>query len=85
MAAQGMKFTSFYAQTVCGPSRSALLTGCYPLRNAKQGNKVTTHSFISSKEITIAELLKKSGYVTGRFGKRDQAGHSPLPQDNFSK
>ena len=29
MAEEGMKFTSFYAQTVCGPSRAALLTGCY--------------------------------------------------------
>tara|TARA_R110001592_G_C13145280_1_gene747664 strand:- start:34 stop:252 length:219 start_codon:yes stop_codon:yes gene_type:complete len=27
MAAEGMKFTSFYAQTVCGPSRAALMTG----------------------------------------------------------
>jgi len=32
MAREGMKFTSFYAQTVCGPSRAALMTGCYPLR-----------------------------------------------------
>ena len=30
MAAEGMRFTSFYAQTVCGPSRAALMTGCYP-------------------------------------------------------
>ena len=26
MAAEGMKFTNFYAQPVCGPSRAALLT-----------------------------------------------------------
>ena len=30
MAKQGMKFTSFYAQPVCDPSRAALMTGCYP-------------------------------------------------------
>ncbi|MFN3168588.1 MAG: sulfatase-like hydrolase/transferase, partial [Phycisphaeraceae bacterium] len=42
MAEQGVRFTSFYAQNVCGPSRSALLTGCYPLRNAKKHNRVTT-------------------------------------------
>ena len=33
MAAEGRKFTSFYvAQAVCGASRAALLTGCYPNR-----------------------------------------------------
>ena len=34
MAAEGMKFTDFYAQPICGPSRAALMTGCYPLRVA---------------------------------------------------
>ena len=29
MAKQGAKFTDFYAQPVCGPSRAALLTGSY--------------------------------------------------------
>ena len=30
LASEGMRFTSFYAQHTCGPSRSALLTGRYP-------------------------------------------------------
>ncbi|NQU30890.1 MAG: sulfatase-like hydrolase/transferase, partial [Anaerolineae bacterium] len=30
MAKEGLRFTNFYAQTVCGPSRAALMTGCYP-------------------------------------------------------
>ena len=33
LAEQGIRFTSFYAQPVCGPSRSALLTGRYPSRS----------------------------------------------------
>ena len=34
LAQEGTRFTSFYAQVVCGPSRSALLTGRYPIRCA---------------------------------------------------
>ena len=33
LAKEGTRFTSFYSQTVCGPSRSALLTGRQPLRS----------------------------------------------------
>jgi arylsulfatase A-like enzyme len=76
MAKEGMRFTDFYAQTVCGPSRSSLLTGCYPLRVAKVNNTVEHHPKVHLKEITIAEMLKEAGYTTACFGKWDQAGHS---------
>src|SRR5689334_17032325 len=33
MAAEGMRFTDFYAPApVCSPTRAGLLTGCYPQR-----------------------------------------------------
>jgi arylsulfatase A-like enzyme len=75
MASEGVRFTSFYAQNLCGPSRSALLTGCYPLRNAKKENRVTPHPYLHLEEITIAEVLKPRGYVSACIGKWDQAGH----------
>ena len=81
MAREGMKFTSFYAQTVCGPSRAALMTGCYPLRVAKRKNQVDVHPYLHSKEITIAEVLKAAGYTTACFGKWDLAGHTQTKYD----
>lgn len=63
LAREGTRFTDFYAQPVCGPSRSALLTGRYPVRS--QGWSMP------ESEVTLAELLKTVGYTTGCIGKWD--------------
>ena len=77
MAREGMRFTSFYAQTICGPSRTALMTGCYPLRVAEKDNRrVSANILVHTKEIMIPEILKPLGYATAAFGKWDMAGHS---------
>ena len=78
MAAEGVRFTDFYAAAAsCTPSRTALMTGCYPQRvgmphvlgpNAKIG--------INSEEKTIAEILKPRGYATACYGKW-HLGHHP--------
>ena len=78
MAAEGMKLTSFYAQTVCGPSRAALMTGCYPKRNAQNDDGDFPHPKLSLSEITIAEILKPLGYNTCMIGKWDLAGHNQV-------
>ncbi len=78
LAAEGMRFTQCYAgSTVCAPSRCALMTGLH-----------TGHAFIRGNadlplrpdDLTVAELLKRAGYVTGLFGKwglglEDTPGH----------
>ncbi len=76
LAGEGMRFTHFYAQHICGPSRAALMTGCHPLRLAEEGNVKEIHPVLHTKEITIAEILKEAGYATGCFGKWDLAGHT---------
>ncbi len=82
MAAEGMKFTDFYAQPICGPSRAALMTGCYPLRVAERGNIKQVHPILHADEITVAEVLQSKGYATACFGKWDLARHS---QNRFFK
>ncbi|MBV63401.1 MAG: arylsulfatase [Rickettsiales bacterium] len=71
MASEGMRFTAFYvAQAVCGASRAALLTGCYPNRISMLGapGPKSKHG-INPDEILIPEMLKNKGYSTGMFGK----------------
>lgn len=69
MATEGVRLTSFYAQAVCGVSRAALMTGSYPIRVGEPGNLKRLHTVPHPKEITIAEVLKESGYATGMIGK----------------
>jgi arylsulfatase len=75
MAAEGLRLTSFYAQAVCGPSRAALMTGCYPIRIAEPGNKKNQHTVMHPKEITMAEMLRDAGYATGCIGKWHLGAH----------
>jgi arylsulfatase A-like enzyme len=87
MAAEGMRLTSFYAQAVCGPSRAAIMTGCYPIRVAEPGNRKNQHTILDPREVTIAEVLKGAGYATACIGKWHLAGsgggrgHGPFPAE----
>ncbi|MHC4438635.1 MAG: sulfatase-like hydrolase/transferase, partial [Planctomycetota bacterium] len=77
MAAEGMRFTSFYVTSgVCTPSRSSLMTGCYPRRiNMHESDRNECVLFpvarkgLNPNEITIAEALKGQGYATACVGK----------------
>jgi arylsulfatase A-like enzyme len=85
MAKAGTRFTDYYAAApICSPSRAGLLTGCYPRR---VGNHIWVHradspSGIHPDELTIAELLKDSGYATACIGKWHLGFHEPfLPRN----
>ncbi len=71
MAREGMRFTDFYAQTVCGPSRTALLTGSYPIRVAEYGNEKNSFPYVHEQEILLPRVLQEAGYATGMIGKVD--------------
>lgn len=70
LAIEGTRFTSFYSQTVCGPSRSALLTGRHPIRSKGWG--------MPASEITFAEKLRDAGYQTACIGKWDVSNRKPI-------
>lgn len=73
MVANGMKFTQHYSGTsVCAPSRSSLMTGQHTGHTPIRGNKEHGEEGqvpLTGSSITIPEVLKKAGYVTGAFGK----------------
>jgi len=75
MAAEGIRFTDFYATAeVCTPSRAALLTGRYPIRSGMCNDRFRVLRRIAlgglpAEEITLAEALKEQGYATGMVGK----------------
>ncbi len=69
-AAEGMKFTSFYATPVCSMSRASLLTGCYNPRVSIPGVLFPGSPIgLHSDEITLAEIAKKKDYATICIGK----------------
>jgi arylsulfatase A-like enzyme len=73
LAAEGMRFTQFYAgSTVCAPSRSVLMTGQHLGHTTVRGNaggRNMDAQTLRSDDVTVARVLQKAGYATGLVGK----------------
>lgn len=73
LAASGMKLVQHYSgNAVCAPSRCVLMTGKHPGHAWVRDNSEMQpegQKPIPDSEVTIAEVLKQNGYVTGAFGK----------------
>jgi arylsulfatase A len=78
LAKQGMRFTSYYApHAVCTPTRAALMTGCYAQRVGLPAVLYPQDNIgLNDSELTLAEMLKESGYSTAIIGKW-HLGHLP--------
>jgi arylsulfatase len=70
VAQEGMIFTDYYGEQSCTAGRSTFITGQSVFRTglSKVGMPGSDLG-LSSKDPTIAEMLKPLGYATGQFGK----------------
>lgn len=87
LAREGMTFQrAFAASPTCAPSRSALFTGTYPMRNGAHAN----HSVVSSSLRTWPEYLQALGYRTvlagkTHFGPRERFPFEYLANSNVNQ
>ncbi len=66
LAREGMRFTSFYVNPTCNPTRYSIHTGRYPV----SGRSLR-------KVVNIAEAFRAAGYHTSLSGKWDLGRHAP--------
>ncbi len=97
LAASGMRFTNAYAAaSVCSPTRASIMTGRHPVRvditdwipgraTRSVKNAIFQHvddrDNLALEEVTIAEVLKASGYQTFFAGKWHLGGKGHWPTD----
>ena len=63
LASQGIRFTRYYTNNMCVPTRASLMSGCYVTKALGEGNS------ISQQVLTAAEALSDGGYSTYMSGK----------------
>lgn len=76
---QSVRFTDFHVSPTCAPTRAALLTGRHEFKNG------VTHTILERERLTLqattlAQVLQRTGYATGIFGKwhlGDEAEYRP--------
>jgi arylsulfatase A-like enzyme len=82
MAEQGVRFTQFYAQSVCSPTRASIMTGQNATRhgttnwiNPRENNRGAfgppdwNYEGLTTKDVTLPRLLQTAGWRTIHVGK----------------
>jgi arylsulfatase A-like enzyme len=70
LAAEGMRFTDYYAEASCTAGRANFITGELPIRTGLTTvGQAGSPLGIPDEAVTIATVLKSLGYATGQFGK----------------
>ncbi len=86
LAESGLRYTQAYAgSTVCAPSRSVLMTGQHTGHTTVRANFGPDGERIplNDEDITVAEVLRSAGYMTGMIGKwgLGEPGTTGLPNN----
>jgi uncharacterized sulfatase len=91
LASQGARFTRFYSQPVCSPSRAELLSGQYPVRfgltDFVPGHWRPFEKTVTPRTVvefapnlpTMGSVLSQRGYRTAYFGKWHLGGGEAAP------
>src|SRR5215467_7545068 len=70
LAAQGMRFTDYYAEASCTAGRANFITGQLPVRTGLTTvGQAGADVGLPAQAVTVATGLKAQGYATGQFGK----------------
>lgn len=70
LSREGLRLTQYLVEPACTPSRTALMTGQYSIRNglsliAIEGTQYT----LPGRALTMGDMFKRAGYATAIFGK----------------
>lgn len=80
-AQEAVRCQDFHVSPLCTPTRGALMTGRYPLRNGAWAT-AWGRSILKRSEVTMADVFRFNGYATGLFGKWHLGDTYPYrPQD----
>jgi arylsulfatase len=88
LAANGLRFSSFYNTARCSPSRASLLTGLHPHQT---GIGILTYDSgpegyagnLNHRCVTIPQVLKANGYRTYMSGKWHVSSNLKTPTDSW--
>ena len=70
IAAEGLRFTDYYAEASCTAGRANFITGQIPLRTGLTTvGQAGADVGMPDQAVTVATVLKSLGYATGQFGK----------------
>lgn len=86
LASEGLRMTQLYNTARCSPTRASLLTGLYPHQAGvsvldEDLGTPEYQGYLNNKSVTVAEVLKMSGYntyISGKWHIGKDKGHWPL-------